>query len=111
MDANGVISKQVDMVIYDRTAATVFNIADRNYFACETVIAVGEVKASIRSRDVLVDALDKVASVKRLDRSNTARTLTVQSQARATRSRPRISSNQRNSIVTKSSASSSQATL
>ncbi len=70
IDATGARSKQLDIVIYDRTAATVFDIRRVKYFACETVIAVGQVKTGIRTRKMLSDALENIASVKELDRSN-----------------------------------------
>jgi hypothetical protein len=77
MDASGGVSRQVDLVVYDRGAATVFDISGVEFFACETVIAVGEVKARIDSRETLEDALGNIASVKSLDRSNKGTNLPI----------------------------------
>ena len=70
IDALGNESEQIDVVVYDRTVGTVFEINDVKYFPCETVIAVGEVKSDISSLAKFKDALGKIHSVKRLDRSN-----------------------------------------
>jgi hypothetical protein len=70
IDASGKTSKQQDVIIYDRTVGTVFEIESVKYYPCESVIAVGEVKASINSSERMRDALDKIRSVKELDRSN-----------------------------------------
>ena len=50
IDVAGGQSRQVDIVLYDRDSATVWDVGGVRYFPCETVIAVGEVKASIRSK-------------------------------------------------------------
>jgi hypothetical protein len=70
VDAHGGESKQVDVVIYDEAVASVFTVGGTQFFPCETVIAVGEVKSRVDSVDDLADALGKIRSVKRLDRSN-----------------------------------------
>jgi len=70
IDANGHESLQMDVVIYDNTVGTVFQANNVNYFPCEMVIAVGEVKSDINSDAKLQDALNKIASAKALDRSN-----------------------------------------
>lgn len=70
IDAHGRESKQIDVVIYDRTVGTSFEISGIKYFPCEAVISVGEVKSDIASKRKLQDALDKIKSVKELDRSN-----------------------------------------
>ena len=77
IDAHGRESKQVDVVIYDKTVGTVFDISNARYFPCETVVAVGEVKSDIDSTTKLHDALDKIKSVKMLDRSNNDRNLII----------------------------------
>jgi hypothetical protein len=77
VDAHGSESKQIDVVIYDRTVGTVFEINGVKFFPCETVIAVGEVKSDIDSTAKLSDALEKLASVKRLDRSNRGNNLPI----------------------------------
>ncbi|MBA7502169.1 hypothetical protein ES706_00751 [subsurface metagenome] len=75
IDAQGQKSKQTDVVIYDKTVATVFDINGVKYFPCEIVLAVGEVKSDINSRRELGDALNKIKSVKKLDRSNQGKNL------------------------------------
>lgn len=70
IDAQGGESKQIDMVIYDKTVATVFEVSGIKYLPCEIVLAVGEVKSDIGSKRDLKDALNKIRSVKGLDRSN-----------------------------------------
>jgi len=70
IDAHGGESKQIDVVVYDKTVGTVFDINNVKHFPCETVIAAGEVKSDIDSTNKLQDALDKIKSVKMLDRSN-----------------------------------------
>jgi Domain of unknown function (DUF6602) len=70
IDALGGESRQADIVIYDQTVATIFDIGNVMYFPCEAVLAVGEVKADVTSAATLEDALKKIRSVKALDRSN-----------------------------------------
>jgi hypothetical protein len=77
IDAHGHESHQIDVVIYDRTVGTVFEINKIKYFPCETVVAVGEVKSDIESVSKLQSALDKIKSVKELDRSNNGRNLII----------------------------------
>ncbi len=77
IDAHGGESKQIDVVIYDKTVGTVFEVLDTKYFPCEAVIAIGEVKSDILSSQKLQDALDKIRSVKELDRSNNGKNLIV----------------------------------
>ena len=77
IDTQGRESKQIDIVIYDKTVATVFDINGIKYFPCETVIAVGEVKSNIISKKDFEDALDKIKSVKELDRFNQGKNLMV----------------------------------
>jgi len=77
IDAHGGESKQIDVVIYDKTVGTVFEVLDTKYFPCEAVIAIGEVKSDILSSRNLQNALDKIRSVKELDRSNNGKNLIV----------------------------------
>jgi hypothetical protein len=71
VDAHGNESAEMDVVLYDKSLGTVFNAVEgEKYFPCETVIAVGEVKTNVDSNATLTDALEKVRSVKGLDRSN-----------------------------------------
>lgn len=77
IDANGGESKQIDVVIYDKTVGTRFELSGASYFPCESVIAVGEVKSDINSEKNLKDALGKIKSVKELDRSNKGKNLII----------------------------------
>jgi hypothetical protein len=77
IDAHGRQSQQIDVVIYDRTVGTVFEINKIKFFPCETVIAVGEVKSDIEAVGKLQDALGKIKSVKELDRSNNGHNLVI----------------------------------
>jgi hypothetical protein len=71
IDAHGNESAEMDVVIYDKSLGTVFNAVEgERYFPCETVIAVGEVKTNVDSNATLTDALEKLRSVKELDRLN-----------------------------------------
>ena len=69
IDAHGNQSKQIDVIIYDSSYATYYSVNCVKYFPCETVIAVGEIKTDITSKETLFDALSKIESVKKLDRS------------------------------------------
>ena len=77
IDAKGGVSKQQDVVIYDRTVGTVFEVNSIKHYPCESVIAVGEVKANINSTERLQQALENIQSVKQLDRSNDRHNLIV----------------------------------
>lgn len=68
IDSAGGESSQIDIIIYDRTYGSFFTIGGANFVPCEIVIAVGEVKSDITSTAKLNDALDKIESVKSLDR-------------------------------------------
>lgn len=73
VDSNWNESQQTDIVVYDRNYSPVFEIVDgKRYFPCETVLAVGEVKASIASEQ-LEDAFAKIESVKTLKRAGAFR--------------------------------------
>ena len=69
IDVAGNESKQVDIVIFDRQTTAVWNVGGVDFFPCEGVIAVGEVKTQIDSVRDLESALENIASVKSLDRS------------------------------------------
>lgn len=70
IDSNGGTSSQTDIVLYERDICPVFAINDTpesTYYPCEGVIAVGQVK-SVLTRRFLEDEINKIASVKRLER-------------------------------------------
>jgi len=70
IDALGNVSKQIDVVIYDIGNAPVFKvIKDKKVFPVECVCAIGEVKSYLGKQE-LKDALEKIHSVKRLDKTN-----------------------------------------
>ncbi|MEI8601716.1 hypothetical protein P4S55_12725 [Shewanella sp. PP-Sp27a-2] len=73
IDAVGGISKQIDVVIYRDSYHSVLEIGEVKYFMVESVVAVIEVKASIKDKATLKQALHNIKSVKELDRSNRGR--------------------------------------
>lgn len=70
IDAIGGISKQIDVVIYRDSYHSVLEIGEVKYFMVESVVAVIEVKATIKDKATLRQAFDNIKSVKLLDRSN-----------------------------------------
>jgi len=70
IDAHGNISRQIDLVVFRRDYAPVFEVAGVKHFLVESVALVIENKAAIGSRELLRQALKNVTSVKRLDRTN-----------------------------------------
>jgi hypothetical protein len=73
VDALGGKSRQLDVVVYQTDYAPAFEIGRVKHFLAESVVAVLEVKAAIDSERDLTQALDNIASVKGLDRSNRGR--------------------------------------
>ena len=70
IDSDGGTSNQIDVVIYEKHICPVYSIndtPDTTYYPCEGVIAVGEIKSSLASRE-LSDIFNKIASVKHLKR-------------------------------------------
>ena len=70
IDSYGNVSRQQDVVLYERDICPVFSINDTReatFYPCEGVIAVGEVKSSLGSTE-LENSFEKVASVKQLRR-------------------------------------------
>ena len=76
IDATGQVSKQIDIVIYWKGRFPVLDIGGVKHFMIESVAAAIETKATIGSAKVLQQALDNIASVKMLDRSNGGRNRT-----------------------------------
>lgn len=69
-DASGKVSRQLDIVVVDRHVAPQLEAPGGiRFFACETVVAVGEVKTKCDSRRATWAALDSLRSASRLDRS------------------------------------------
>jgi len=78
IDSSGSRSRQIDIVIYDKIIAKPFVVPGQvHFFPCECVVAVGEVKSNITSRATLSDALEKIRSVKALDRFSARKNLEV----------------------------------
>ena len=70
IDSYGKVSKQIDIVLYERDICPVFkinNTPQATYYPCEGVIAVGEIK-SVLNTNQLNDAFNKIGSVKSLVR-------------------------------------------
>jgi hypothetical protein len=64
VDANGSISNQCDIIIYDADI-TPLDITASGFFPVETVVAVGEMKSVIQ-KETLKEALIKLTNVKRM---------------------------------------------
>lgn len=70
IDVDNNTSKQTDIIIYEKDICPVFSVNDTpesSYYPCEGVIAVGEVKSTLNTNDLL-DSFKKIESVKRLKR-------------------------------------------
>ncbi len=70
IDARGGRSRQIDIVIHRRGYHPLFVVGGIPHFMVESVVAVLENKTAITSRSELTDALEVIASVKSLDRTN-----------------------------------------
>ncbi len=67
INANGDVSTQCDLVIYDvQSTPSMQSLQNQKFFPVETVLAVGEVKSDIQSRSSLSTALHKLAKVKKM---------------------------------------------
>ena len=63
IDSYGRTSRQIDVVLYERELCPVYRLNDQvDYFPCEGVFAVGEVKSQISSDDI-DDVFEKIESV------------------------------------------------
>ena len=70
IDSCGKTSRQMDVILYEKNICPVYFINDAfetAYYPCEAVMAVGEIKSSLGSRE-LEDIFRKIESVKRLRR-------------------------------------------
>ena len=70
IDSDGNTSQQIDVILYERDICPVFsvnNTPETTYYPCEGVIAIGEIKSLLGSKE-LADSFAKIASVKRLRR-------------------------------------------
>lgn len=70
IDSYGNTSKQLDIILYEKDYCPVFCInesAETTYYPCEGVIAVGEIKSTLNSKE-LRDIFNKIDSVKKLKR-------------------------------------------
>ena len=70
IDSYGNTSRQMDVVLYEKNICPAYFIngaPETAYYPCEAVVAVGEIKSSLRSRE-LEDIFRKIESVKRLKR-------------------------------------------
>ena len=70
IDSFGGTSMQQDVVLYEKAFCPIFSVngmPEATYYPCEGVIAVGEVKSAVDSKE-LVNIFDKIRSVKILKR-------------------------------------------
>jgi hypothetical protein len=88
VDALGGKSRQIDVVVYRTNYAPVFEIGGVKHFLIESVVAVLEVKAAINTGARLRQALDNIASVKGLDRTNRGRNYRLMEDQRVQEMRP-----------------------
>lgn len=73
IDSYGKTSRQIDVVLYEKNICPIYSInntPEATYYPCEGVVAVGEIKSSLDSRE-LEDIFVKIESVKRLRRFST----------------------------------------
>ncbi len=82
IDALGGVSKQVDIVVYWKSRYPVLEVGSVKHFMIESVAAVFEIKADVGSEAVLKEALENIASVKRLDRTGEGRNRVVETSPR-----------------------------
>lgn len=69
-DSFGHTSKQTDIILYEKGICPVFSIEgtpETTYYPCEGVIAMGEIKSTLDTDDI-VDSFSKVESVKKSTR-------------------------------------------
>lgn len=70
IDSYGKTSKQMDIVLYEKDLCPIFCInesAETTYYPCEGVIAVGEIKSTLNTKE-LENIFEKASSVKMLKR-------------------------------------------
>lgn len=67
ISANNEISNQCDLVIFDKQSTPLIqSLSNILFFPVETVLGVGEIKSSIQSKTDLINALKKLADVKKI---------------------------------------------
>lgn len=76
IDAQGGVSNQIDIVIYRDDYHSVLEVGRIKHFMIESVLAVIEVKASIKDAKTLQSAIRNIQSVKKLDRTNNGTNIT-----------------------------------
>jgi len=79
-DVHGHVSKQMDVVVFDRQECPVFEAAGgKKFFPCEGVVSVGQIKSTITSKNQYEAALENLHSAKALDRSSGGESLSLAS--------------------------------
>ena len=69
-DSKGSVSKQLDIIISNSLQCPRFETAGANrFYPCESVVAVGQVKSSLTTREEFSQAMTNLESAKSLDRS------------------------------------------
>ena len=77
-DADGRVSRQIDIVIYDAYYCPAFEaVGGKMFFPCESVVAVGEAKSHLTSVKKVSEAFDNLRSVKELDRSAGSKNISI----------------------------------
>jgi hypothetical protein len=73
-DPDGVVSRQMDVLIYDKHNVPRFRTSGGQYlFPAEAVVCAGQVKSSLTSKRAVENALENLQSVKKLNRTSTLR--------------------------------------
>ena len=68
IDSYGRTSRQIDVVLYEKDLCPVYRLNDQvDYFPCEGVFAVGEIKSQVSSKEI-DDIFEKIESVRALRR-------------------------------------------
>jgi len=73
IDTFGHTSKQTDIIIYEKEICPIFSLnetEESTYYPCEGVIAIGEVKSILNTKE-LTDSINKIESVKKAKREST----------------------------------------
>jgi hypothetical protein len=69
-DSHGTASQQLDIIIADASICPRFETAGgKRFYPCESIVAVGQVKSSLRTKREFREAMENLESVKSLDRS------------------------------------------
>lgn len=66
MNSSGALSKEQDLIFYDKINTPVLTVENIGYFPVETVAAVGQIKSIIKTKQELEEALKRLSEVKKI---------------------------------------------